>query len=99
MAGPLTGAAWPDDGRSRIQGLVMGCAWRRFQIVSVAHHSLGAIEGIKAGVFRPPSGAPPTDYAGLQKIVADADTALKATTPDEINALGGKDVTFHLGEM
>ena len=26
-----------------------------FQIVSVAHHSLGAIEGIKAGVFRPPS--------------------------------------------
>lgn len=70
-----------------------------FQIVSVAHHSLGAIEGIKAGVFRPPSGAPPTDYAGLQKIVADADAALKATTPDEINAFEGKDVTFHLGEM
>ena len=26
----------------------------RFQIVSVAHHSLGAIEGMKNGVFAPP---------------------------------------------
>src|SRR5690606_32164317 len=25
----------------------------RFQIISVAHHSLGAIEGVKAGVFSP----------------------------------------------
>jgi len=34
-----------------------------FQVVSVAHHSLGAIEGVKAGVFtpraRPPSPALP----------------------------------------
>src|SRR5262245_55800827 len=26
----------------------------RFQIASVAHHSLGAIEGMKKGVFAPP---------------------------------------------
>jgi hypothetical protein len=70
-----------------------------FQIVSVAHHSVGAIEGVKAGVFRPPTGTPPSDFAGLQKIVADAEAALKALTPEEVNAHEGKDVAFQFGEM
>ena len=30
----------------------------RFQIVSVAHHSRGAIEGVQKGVFAPFGGAP-----------------------------------------
>ena len=70
----------------------------RSQIVSVVHHSAGAIAGAKAGVFMPPSDKRPHDYAGLQQIVAEARDALKAVTPDEINALEGKDVTFVLGE-
>ncbi len=70
-----------------------------FQIVSVAHHSVGALEGVKSGVFRPPSATPPSDYAGLQKMVADAQAALKALTPDEVNSWEGKDIVFHLGEM
>ena len=69
----------------------------RFQVISVAHHSRGAIEGAKAGEFRPP-GMQPLNYAGLQGLVAEARDALKAVTPDEINALEGKDVIFHLGE-
>ena len=44
----------------------------RFQIVSVAHHSLGAIEGVQRGQFAPPGETPPHDYAALQKLVADA---------------------------
>src|SRR6185369_14431220 len=71
----------------------------RFQLQSVAHHSLGAIEGVKSGLFRPPQQIPPHDYAGMQKIVSDAHAALKAMTPDEINGLEGKDVTFQLGEF
>ena len=70
-----------------------------FQIVSVAHHSVGAIAGVKAGLFQPPTGTPPSDFAGLQKIVADADAALKALTPAEVNACEGKDVFFQFGEM
>jgi hypothetical protein len=35
----------------------------------------------------------------MQKIVSDAHAALKAMTPDQINALEGKDVTFQLGEL
>ena len=71
----------------------------RNQIVSVVHHSAGAIAGVKAGTFSPPTDKRPHDYAGLQQIVAEARAALKAVTPEEINALEGKDMTFVLGEM
>ena len=67
-----------------------------FQIVSVVHHSLGAIEGVKAGVFTPPMEAGPSDYAGLQKLVADTRQALQQLSPAEVNALEGRDVAFQL---
>lgn len=70
-----------------------------FQVVSIAHHSIGAIEGVKKGVFTPSGPAMPETYAGLIKTVADAEAALKALTPDEVNALAGKDVTFEFGTM
>ena len=40
----------------------------RFQVIAVAHHSLGAIQGAQAGLFKPPSGPMDQDYAGLQKL-------------------------------
>mgnify|MGYP003395494793 CR=1 FL=1 len=70
----------------------------RFQIMSVAHHSLGAIEGVKKGVFSPPTG-PDYDYKGLQKLVADAREGLQKLTPAEVNALEGRDVTFQLKDF
>ena len=69
-----------------------------FQIVSVGHHSLGAIEGAKSGVFAPSGAVGDLDYAGLQGLVADAQAALQVVTPDEINALEGRDMVFQLGE-
>lgn len=71
----------------------------RFQVLSVAHHSLGAIEGVKQGLFSPPSSTPPLDYAGLQKVVADAREGLKKLTPAEVNALEGRDMVFQMREM
>ena len=38
--------------------LIEDMAPLRFQMISTAHHSLGAINGIKAGVFTPPARAP-----------------------------------------
>ena len=70
----------------------------RFQIISVAHHSLGAIEGIEAGVFGPPTGVPDLDYAGLEKRVADARSRLEKYEREAIDALEGRDVEFKLGE-
>jgi uncharacterized protein len=37
----------------------------RFQIVSIAHHSRGAIEAVQKGVFLPFGGAPDLKYAAL----------------------------------
>jgi hypothetical protein len=70
----------------------------RFQIGSVAHHSLGAIEGVKKGVFTPPGALPEGGYAALQKLVADAREGLQKLTPAEVNGLEGKDVYFQFGE-
>jgi len=71
----------------------------RFQILSVVHHSKGALDGVQAGMFAPPSGAgSELDYAGLQALVADARAALQKLTPDAVNALQGKDVVFKIGE-
>ena len=70
-----------------------------FQIRSVAHHSVGALEGAKTGLFHPPSGPMPQTYAELHATVADAIAALKAMTPDEVSALEGRDMVFKLGEM
>jgi hypothetical protein len=69
-----------------------------FQVVSVAHHSRGAIAGAKAGVFSPPVPPPEPTYAVLQALVTDAIADLKAVSADEINALEGKDMVFKLGE-
>ncbi len=70
----------------------------RYQVQASIGHSLGALEGVKGGVFKPPYGTPDTDYAGLQKQVADALAALKALKPDEVDALQDKDVIFNLGD-
>ncbi len=69
----------------------------RFQAICIAHHTQGAIEGVKAGVFAPPSGGDGLDYAGLQKLVDDAHAYLSGLVPADVNALEGKDVAFKLG--
>ncbi len=70
----------------------------RFQVASVAHHSLGALEGVKAGLFGPPSG-PEYDYAGLQTLIAEARAGLDAFTPDVVEGFAGRDVVFRVGEL
>jgi hypothetical protein len=70
----------------------------RFQIISIAQHSRGAIEGVQQGVFNPPSFKTPYDFAGLQGLVEQAREFLSGLTPEAVNALGGKDVIFALGE-
>ena len=68
-----------------------------FQIVSVAHHSLGALRGVQAGSFTPPPQLD-LDYAGLQSLIADARTGLAEFTPEVVNAFEGRDLEFRLGD-
>jgi hypothetical protein len=70
----------------------------RFQIISIAHHSRGAMEAAKNGVFLPSSDKPELDYAALQALVTEARNELSALTPEAVNALVGRDVIFKVGE-
>ena len=68
-----------------------------FQISSVAHHSLGALAGAQAGVFRPPSDRPEASYEDLQNLVAEARTGLQNLQRDDVEALQDRDMAFELG--
>ena len=70
----------------------------RFQIQSVVHHSVGAMEGIRSGRFEPPKDLPKHDYRGLQDLVAGARQALQDLRPEAVNGLEGADVVFELGK-
>ena len=69
-----------------------------FQINSVAHHSIGAIEGVGRGVFSPDRSAP-ENFADLAGRIADARSALEALTEDQVNAYTGKPLRFEYGEI
>jgi uncharacterized protein len=69
-----------------------------YQIKSTAAHSLGAIEGIRKGVFSPDMTPPPEDFAGLKAAVAHAVTALEAIAPAEIESFLGRDMRFSFSD-
>ena len=68
----------------------------RFQVQSVVHHSVGAIEGLQRGIFRPPSDLPSHSYPELQKLVADARVTLQKVAPETVNASAGADMVFEI---
>lgn len=70
-----------------------------FQIISIAHHSLGAIKGIQAGVFGPPEVKSELSYAELCLLITDAKSALEALPKDEVNKLSGRAMKFKMGGL
>ena len=69
-----------------------------YQVKSTAVHSLGAIEGVRKGVFSPDMTPPPSDFAGLKAKIAQTIAALKAIDPAEVNGFLGRDAAFVFGE-
>jgi uncharacterized protein len=70
-----------------------------FQVVSIAHHSYGAIQGVQTGVFSPPPDVGALDYVALQKLISDAQDGLQRLTPDEVNRLDGRDLVFQVRDF
>jgi uncharacterized protein len=70
-----------------------------YQVKCCADHSLGAVEGVRAGNYSPSMAPPPKDFATLRTRIADAQTALRAISADEINALAGRDMQFSMNTM
>jgi hypothetical protein len=70
----------------------------RFQIVSVAHHSVGALQALQEGRFTPPKAAQ-QDYRALQDLMAHTVEELKQLAPETVDPLQGKELLFELGPM
>ena len=69
-----------------------------FQVVSAAHHSWGALQGMKAGSFSPPPFAIDRDYAGLQALVDEARAGIASLDATEVEALAEGSLVFKLGK-
>ena len=67
-----------------------------FQVQRVADHSAGALRDVSQGAFSFPS-KDAYDYAGLQKLVADAETAVRGWTREAVDALETREVVFDTG--
>jgi uncharacterized protein len=68
-----------------------------FQVECVYHHSVWGLEAVKSGLFAPPALVGPIPFVGLQAMIAQTETALKAFTPDEVNGWAGKDLDLQIG--
>ena len=69
-----------------------------FQVVSVWHHSLGAINGIREGLFQPPPSLGALSYRELQGLVNEASDKLAAASREEIDALESRPMLFKVGD-
>ncbi|MHB8477991.1 MAG: DUF1993 domain-containing protein [Steroidobacteraceae bacterium] len=69
-----------------------------YQVKSTAVHSLGAIEGVRKGVFSPDTTPPPETFAALKSRIADTLTALEAIDASEVDSFVGRDMRFQFGE-
>jgi hypothetical protein len=69
-----------------------------YQVKSCSAHSIGAIEGVRAGVFSPDRTPWPTTFEGLREAVSHALAAVEALDPEEINGFVGRDMRFTMGE-
>jgi len=68
-----------------------------FQVVSVCHHSLGALHGMRDGRFSPPSFDLDKSYTQLQALVVETLEGVNSFENPE--ALADKSMVFALGEM
>jgi uncharacterized protein len=69
-----------------------------YQVKSTAVHSLGAIEGVRRGVFSPDMTAPPDNFAALRARIAQTITGLEGIDRAEVDGFVGRDMRFVFGE-
>ena len=70
----------------------------RFQVLSTISHSVGALEGVRNGMFTPSSEGS-HDYAALQQAVSEAIETLGKVTAAEVNELATRELIFQTGDV
>ena len=68
-----------------------------YQVKSTAVHSLGAIEGVRRGVFSPDMTPPPETFAALETRIAATLSALETIDPAEMDSFMGRAMRFESG--
>jgi len=69
-----------------------------YQVKSTAVHSLGAIEGVRRGVFSPDMTPPPETFAALHARIAATLAALETIEAAEVDAFVGREMRFVFGD-
>ncbi len=68
------------------------------QVRSTTAHSVGAIEGVRKGVYSPNRSPAPDSFVGLRARVAEALAFLEKLDPAEIDGFVGRDMRFETAE-
>tara|TARA_B100001027_G_scaffold144402_1_gene100721 strand:- start:2072 stop:2593 length:522 start_codon:yes stop_codon:yes gene_type:complete len=70
-----------------------------FQVFSVVHHSVGAIDALKTGEFAPPKMPKNLGFNDLVTMLENAEEKLNLFSDEEINSFSGKEITFRMGQI
>ena len=70
-----------------------------FQVFSIAHHSLGAINALKDGEFGPPNMPSGLDFESLHNMIKDAEAQLLEVSCEDIDKLFDGQVIFKMGDI
>ena len=96
--------AWCGEQGSEPSALIGACLHDEmlpfaYQVKSVADHTGGAIEGLRAGVFSPHMEALPQDFAGLRARLDEATATLVGVSEDELEGKIGAPMLFQMREF
>ncbi len=69
-----------------------------YQVKSTVTHSVGALAGIRAGVFSPDRSEPPRGFAAMRAMLADARQELSDLTEAEMEEVGSTAMEFRMGD-
>ena len=70
-----------------------------WQLKWMTSHSLGAIEGVRAGTYSPDRLPPAESFDGLRDQMNATIASLRAITPDELEGFIGRDMIFDVPAM
>jgi hypothetical protein len=70
-----------------------------YQVKATVTHSLGALDGVRKGVFTPDRAPFPQTIDDLRNLVSEALDALAAETSSEVDSFVGRDMRFEMGDM
>ena len=70
-----------------------------FQVFSIVHHSVGAIEALKSGEFGPPNTPENLCFQDLVSMLEDANSSLNEMNEEDINLHAGGEIIFIMGQI